>query len=72
MSKSDEDTILKVFLVLVGLGALTFVFWLIGSAIRFLSDNRFVYGLIIGVIVGVALTLGIEWLIAWWQSRKAK
>ena len=69
MSKSDEETIMKVLLILVGLAVFGFVLWLIGSTIQFLSEHLFVYGLITGLVVGSFITYAVpKWVIPWWNN----
>lgn len=59
----------KVFLGICLLGVVAFVLWLIGSAIQFLSDNRFVYGGLVGTVVGIVGTLVVQWVRRWWLNR---
>ena len=59
MSK-DAQTII---LIMAGIIVLTFVLWIIGSIIQFLNDNRFVYGLLVGLVGGIAGTLFVISLI---------
>lgn len=69
MPKSDEKTIVQVFLIIAGLAGLAFIVWLIGSIIQFLSNHLFVYGLFVGLIMGIGGTIGIGRLIIWWRNR---
>lgn len=69
MSKSDEEMIGKIFLVLVGIAILAFVLWLIGSTIQFLSNHLFVYGLIVGLVSGSFATYASpRWVVPWLRS----
>ena len=70
MSKSNEEAIGFVVLSLVAIAILVFVFWLIGSTIQFLSNNLFVYGLLVGLVIGVGGTIVVSLLISWRRSRQ--
>jgi len=75
MSKSDEELISLILLIVVGLAVVIFIVWLIASAIQFLNDNRFVYGLIVGcvagLVTGIGGTIGIQQLIEWRRKRQS-
>lgn len=70
MSKTDEEMIVKIVLGLCGLAIVIFVFWLVFSAIQFLSEHLFIYGLIIGLVAGGFITFStIVWIIPWWNDK---
>jgi hypothetical protein len=69
MSKSDEKAITTIILFIAGIAVLAFILWLISSTIQYLSNHIFVYGLIVGLIVGIGGTIGILRLIKWWRNR---
>ena len=61
MRKSDQQLVLYI----LGFLAFVFLIWLLASIIQYLTDHRFVYGLIIGVLVGLAA----GYFFRWWQHR---
>jgi uncharacterized membrane protein required for colicin V production len=70
MSKSDEEAIGVVALFLIAVAIIAFVWWLIGSTIQFLSNNLFIYGLLVGLVIGIGCTTMVWLLINWWRRRK--
>ena len=70
MDESPEEIIIKVAPVAAVLVIAVFVFWLFGTTVKFLTNRLFLYGLIVGLIVGSFVIYSIpHYVIRRWKNR---
>ena len=53
MSDRDWGNFLKFFLIIV---AVAFILWLLGATIQFLTEQKFLFGIILGLVAGSVIT----------------
>lgn len=63
MTDRDWGTFFKIFIIIV---VIAFVLWVLGATIQFLTNQKFLFGIILGLIFGA----GITFLIMRWINRR--
>jgi|GEM_PF-4693430 len=56
MRDKDWETFFKFFIAIV---VIAFVLWVLGAAIQFLTNQKFLFGILVGLVVGTGITFAI-------------